>query len=430
MSIVLPTSVNYRESLPTLPEGCQQINVGASPINGQQFSAGQQIMFDLLNRGFLVPDSMYISYTYTLTKDLTASVCSLIGCPVYTSFSRLDVQVGSQTVDSMQNYNVMMNMLTNLTLSVSEKYGLQSSFGYQSANTPPSLEELDGCLFDAGAGTSITGTFAGPLMSILSNSEKLIPLFAMPQVRLILTIDSIPNMFLYTGTAPSVAPSGWTLSNVELRYKIVDMGGSVEEIVRSMGDKIYIKSQSFASSSNILPAASPAGSYELIYNQRYASVKSIFAILGNGFGNKNFDSVDVTSSNGDYYFIVGGQNYPQKPLSTKNNKTGILQELRTAVGSIFDKNNSFSINSVEFNRTTTAATTSLHAPGKFYIGTSLEKLNSNSLLTGISTQNSPISFRISTGTNIGVNSSTVTLVINYDALIEVDLINRQCSVKA
>ncbi len=95
MSIVLPQSVNYKDSLPTLPEGCQQINVGASPINGQQFSAGQQIMFDLLNRGFLVPDSMYISYTYTLTKDLTASVSSLIGCPVYTSFSRLDVQVGS-----------------------------------------------------------------------------------------------------------------------------------------------------------------------------------------------------------------------------------------------------------------------------------------------------------------------------------------------
>ncbi len=323
-----------------------------------------------------------------------------------------------------------MNMLTNLTLSVSEKYGLQASFGYQSANTPPSLEELDGCLFDAGNGTSITGTFAGPLMSILSNSEKLIPLFAMPQVRLILTIDSIPNMFLYTGTAPSVAPTGWTLSNVELRYKIVDMGGNVEEIVRGMGEKIYIKSQSFASSSNILPANSPAGSYELIYNQRYASVKSIFAILGNGTGNKNFDSVDLTSSNGDYYFIVGGQNYPQKPLSAKTNKTGILQELRTAVGSIFDKNNSFSINTLEFNRTTTAATTSLTAPGKFYIGTSLEKLNSNSLLTGISTQNSPISFRISTGTGIGANSSTVTLVINYDALIEVDLISRQCSVKA
>jgi hypothetical protein len=166
MSIILPSSVNYRESLPALPEGCQQINVAASPINGQTFSSGQQIIFDFLNRGFLIPDSIYISYTYTLNKDVTTSVSSLIGCPVYTSFSRLDLQIGSMTVDSMQNYNVMMNMLSNLTLSVAEKYGLQASFGYQSANTPPSLEELDGCLFEANTGTAISGTFAGPLMSM------------------------------------------------------------------------------------------------------------------------------------------------------------------------------------------------------------------------------------------------------------------------
>jgi hypothetical protein len=49
-------------------------------------------------------------------------------------------------------------------------------------------------------------------------------------------------------------------------------------------------------------------------------------------------------------------------------------------------------------------------------------------LTGISTQNSPISLRISTGTATG-GASTITLVVNYDALIEVDLVNRQCSVK-
>ena len=34
-------------------------------------------------------------------------------------------------------------------------------------------------------------------------------------------------MFLFTGTAPSSAPTNWQLSNVELRYKIVDMGGNI-----------------------------------------------------------------------------------------------------------------------------------------------------------------------------------------------------------
>jgi hypothetical protein len=102
MSVILPSSINYREGLPTLPDGTQQINVSANPVNGQTFTAGQQIYFDLLNRGFLVPDSMYIAYNYTLTSLANAE---LIGCPAYTSFSRVDVQIGSQTVDSMLNYN-------------------------------------------------------------------------------------------------------------------------------------------------------------------------------------------------------------------------------------------------------------------------------------------------------------------------------------
>jgi len=433
MSIILPSSVNYRESLPSLPEGCQQINVASSPINAQTFSPGDQIIFDLLNRGFLIPDSMYISYTWTATLTAGTNTPKLIGCPVYTPFNRLDLQIGSQTVDSIQNYNVVMHMLSNLTLSVAEKYGLQFGFGYNTANgtdASPALEELDGRTIVTGA-QNLTASFSAPLMSMLSNSEKLIPLFAMPQVRLILTHEALSVMFRQDGTN-IVQPATWSLSNVELRYKIVDMGGNVEEMVRSMGDKIYIKSQSFASSTNTLVANS-TGSNELIYNQRFASIKSIFAINGTSVAASNgrFDSLDLTSRNGEYSFLIGGIQYPQKPLSAKSNKAGILQELRTATGSLFDKNNSFSINTAEFSQVSTVPdnTNTVSCPSKFYIGVSTEKLNSNSLLTGISTQNSPISYRITTGTAIGASNAVVTLVVNYDALIEVDLMNRQCSVK-
>lgn len=417
MSVILPHSVNYTEALPSLPDGVQQIPVGANPVNGQTFSAGQQIQFDLLNRGFLVPDSMYIAYAYTLTSAVGAE---MIGCPVYTAFNRLDIQVGSQTVDTIQNYNVVMHMLTNLTLDVAQKYGLQSAFGYLANTGVPSLEALDGrtCVLNE------TGSFSAPLMSILSNSEKLLPLFAMPQIRVVLTVESIANMF-----SASVTPTGYVLSNVELRYKVVDMGGHVEDMVRSMGDKIYVKSQSFSSSSATLASGSN-GYIELVFNQRYASVKSLFAInggLATTTNNKQFDSVDLTSGNGEYSFSIGGVIYPQRPISTRNSKALALQELRSATGSIYDKQNSFSINSIEFNVNSGATTTNI-APAKFYVGTSTEKLNSDSLLTGISTQNSPISYRISTGTATQA-ASTVTLVVNYDALWEIDTATRQTAVK-
>ncbi len=338
---------------------------------------------------------------------------------------RLDVQIGSQTVDTIQNYNNVMNMLSNTTLDVAQKFGLQSAFGYNNNTTAaPSLDLLDGRDFAAAAGT-FTWNVSAPLMSVLSNAERLLPLFAMPQVRITLTIEAITNMFYSAGTVSAVA-----LSNLELRYKVVDMGGAVEQMVLSMGDKIYVKSQSFSSSSNSLASGS-TGYIELIYNQRYASVKSLFAINGCTAAtslNKAFDSVDITTNNGEYSFSVGGVIYPQRALSSLVNRAGILQELRSAMGSVYDRNNAFAISSVEFLYNS-GSTTTVAAPGKFYIGTSVEKLNSDSLLTGISTQNSPISYRISTGTATA-QVHTITLVVNYDALFEIDTVNRQTALKA
>lgn len=426
MALVLPSSIDYKgDALPALPDTAQQIPVSASPVNGSSFQSGQPIYFDLLNRGFLVPDSMYLSYSYSAVNASTA--CYWKGTPVYSAFNRLDVQVGSQTVDTIQNYGLVMHLLVNTQYDVAQKYGLQACFGFDpSANTTsyvPSLEELDGKYIPASATT--TGSVSAPLLSLLSNSEKLIPLFAMPQIRIALTMDSVANQF--TGTSMSNASSSFTISNVELRYKVVDMGGAIENIVLQMGPKLYIKSQSFSCSSQTITNASNYN--ELVFNQRYASVKSLFAVNGgaNNGVNGMYDSVDLTKNLGDYSFMIGGVLYPQKPIATNTAKTQALMELKSAVGSIFDKSNNMSINKAEFSYIA-GDTTTATCCAKFFVGTSTEKLNSNNLLTGISTQNSPISYRLNLGSaNV---SSTISLIVNYDALIEVDTLTRQASVKA
>ena len=419
MSVILPSSVSYGESLPALPDNTQCINIATAPTNGASFTAGQQIYLDLVNRGFLVPDSMYLSYSYVSAN--AAATPELIGCPAVTSFNRLDVQVGSMTLDTIQQYNIFYHMISNISLDVAQKYGNQYNLGYLGATGVPTLEQLDGRVL----GINETGSFAFPLVSLLSNAEKLIPLFAMPQVRIVLTMESIANMF--TSTA---VPTAWTISNVQLRYKVVDFGGAVEQIVLGSSDKLYIKSQSFSLSSQTLAAAS-TGFIELVYNQRYASVKSLFAIngVGTAASNKAFDSVDLTGGTGDYSFAVGGVLYPPAPINVRTSKAQAMLELRSAVGSIFDKNNNMSINTIEFGYNGTAAACTVSAPGKFYVGTSTERLNSNNLLTGISTQNSPISYRINSGQSIGANNSTVSLIVNYDALIEVDCMTRQVALK-
>lgn len=418
MSVVLPASIAYGDSLPVLPDNTQCINLSAAPSNGSTFSQGQQIYIDLVNRGFLVPDSMYLSYTYSLTS---AANAEMIGCPAATPFNRLDVAFGSQIVDTVQSYNILYHMLANVTMDVAQKYGAQQAYGYNNSTGVPTLEQLDGRLMTLNE----TGSFALPLVSMLSNAEKLVPLFAMPQCRITLTMEALSNMFTTT-----VVPTGFTVSNIQLKYKVVDFGSAVENIVLSSADKLYIKSQSFGLSSQTL-AAGTTGQVALVFNQRYASCKSIFAINGGGAAGSNraFDSVDLTSSNGTYSFSIGGQIFPPTPINTAIGKAGALLELRSAVGSVYDKNNSLSINAIEFNLSSTAAAATYSVPAKFYVGTSLEKLNSNNLLTGISTQNSPISYLLTLGTSIGANNSTITLVINYDCLIEVDVLTRQIAVK-
>ena len=102
--------------------------------------------------------------------------------------------------------------------------------------------------------------------------------------------------------------------------------------------------------------------------------------------------------------------------------------MRSATGSIYDKNNSLSINSVEWNRTGIAVPTTLTEPAKFIVGVNLEKIHGGALLTGISTQNSAITVLVST-TTATAQAHTVNLILSYDALVEINVDSRQVSVK-
>ena len=200
----LPDTVNYGEQLSSLPKNTQCLNIACAPSNLQTAQSGSQIYFDLINRGFLDPQSIYLTYTYTAT---TAANAQMIGVPVYTPFNRVEVSIGSQTIDTIQNYNIVMNTLVNGNFDVAQKYGQQASYGYNASAGVPSLEQLDGRLL----GLNEVGTFTAPLMTILSGCEKLLPLGMMGATRITLTVDSIANMF-----TTAVVPTGFVLSNIRL----------------------------------------------------------------------------------------------------------------------------------------------------------------------------------------------------------------------
>lgn len=410
---VLPSSVNYGEQISALPEGTQALTQVLSAVNGSTFAPNSIIQFDFLNRGFIDPESIYLSFSYTLTSAVSAE---MVGTPFYTPFLRSEVLVGSVVIESINDYGVVCNILSNTTMSVAQKYGMQSSWGYNNDTAVPTLETMDGRLMTLNE----TGSFSGPLPNILTSADKLIPAFAMPQIRLQLTLNSLANMFTTT-----VVPTNFVLSNVELCYKMLDIP-SAQAYTMSL-DKFYIKSNGFVNSSVTL-ASGTNGSSSLVYNQRLASVKSAIISFGGTDANslnKSFDSY-APSTSSTYQIQIAGQYYPQRPLSLVANKSRVLMELKNAIGSIYSASNALSINGVEFNRVVNTATT-YSAPAKHYIGISLESLHSG-LLTGTSTQNSPISLLFSTA-SATAQALNAMLILNYDALIEISPQEKQVSVK-
>lgn len=424
-SVSLPKELAYDQTLPSLPAGAVSLDQYLAPVNGSSFATatqGTQIIFDLPARGFLIPSSLYLRYTYTITNSTTAFSSVMLGCPAYAPIQRLETYVNSQVIEQINNYNQTMTAMVNLTYDVAQKYGVQNMLGFGNNTTTQTLDSLDGrpCI------TSETGTFACPLWGILANCEKYVPMGMMPATRVVLTLDKLTSFIQqngYSGSLTQESPSAFTMTNVELCYTMLDFPTGVNEIVKSYGEKFLLKSQSITNSSNSLSLAA-SGYTELIFNQRLASIKALFLLFPitgaltslNGL----FDSFEITRG-GNYQFSVGGRYLPQKPLDATLNKTSVYMELRKAISAANSTSANFSINSVEFNRNP-ASTTTVADPAKFIIGTNLETLQGSHsvLLSGTSTQSTPISVRMNIATATAGVSSAVTLLSLYDAIIEVN----------
>lgn len=441
---VLPKEINYKSAI-SLPEGTQSNTIVASPINGQTFGPSQIVQFDLVQRGYMVPESLYIRYKLTVTGGTAGAVTNFIrGTPVYTMFARNEVIVGSMVVESIQNYGQLCNMLVNCKMNYSQKVGLANSFGYNvasaaaadqftfglsSTNANPYVSNLANGynLLSATTAAPLSIFLAAPLGNILSNCDHLVPLKFMPSCRIQLTTETIANAIQTLGGANGI--SNYSISNFELCYDIIEFSPMVDQAISSMsGGQITIRSQSYLSSGVTLPAASQ-GSLEFLFNQRLASIKSLFTHLSGTVAtvslNTLFDSVDCTgTAGGDYQWFVSGLPYPPRPISTVLNKAGASMELSAAFGPAHDLlTSNFAIHPLEFNAGNNIVT-SQNVMGKFYLGTNVEKLSTNgALLTGISSQGSPISFRVSIGTAT-TNAQVVQLICLYDALLQIDIASR------
>ena len=155
----------------------------------------------------------------------------------------------------------------------------------------------------------------------------MIPAFTMPQLRQILTIDSRTNF------VDGVHVTAFSISNIQISYNLINFGETVKNAVMEI-PKFIIKSQGWSNSA-ITVSAGSTGSQSFIFNNRFASIKSAFLIASGGTTNLSFDAIDL-SNQGTYQIQVGGIVFPQISLNAGKCKSAILQELRKAVGTLYD----------------------------------------------------------------------------------------------
>ena len=438
----LPKSIDYSTPLATLPDGTVNYLVSNTPINNSSFTPGSTIIVDLNNvPAFLDPASLSFRYKYVAvsatcpTAATTATLnAGIVGCPAYTPFLRCDILANSSVVESINNYNTVATMLTNVGLSVSEKLGQQASLGYSgySGDTMDNQFDTDGIVIVAYTGstatqaaTTATNYISAPLIGCsLSYAEKLVPL-DIANWRIQLTLDSLAN--IGSSLTGDVALASYTITNFEIVYNQIQFPNNINQQIKMM-PKIRIKTKSFAVGSQSIPASS-SGTVNLYYNLRYASVRSLFLLCAptsnTTSASKAMEAVDITTNNGSYQFSIGGVVCPQNPLSTLNNKSGVLNELRRAMGSIYEKNNSMAIGATEFLQTQ-LSTTSISIPGKFYVAVNTQKLTESQdyMFTGVSSANSQINVIINMGT-ANTYAANAYLVANYDSIFEFDVLTKQ-----
>jgi len=442
----LPKSIDYSSPLATLPDGTVNYLVSSTPINNSSFSPGSTIIVDLNNvPGFLDPASLSFRFKYTAisatnvpSNTSTAPNVGIVGCPAYSPFLRVDILANSAVVESINNYNTLATMLTNVGLSIADKFGQQTSLGFCGVGGDANMDnqnDTDGIILGtyatntltAGTAAAVTYTnyISAPLIGCsLGYAEKLVPMDYVSW-RVQLTLDSLAN--IGSQLASDVALSSYTITNFELVYNQIQFPLTINQQIKMSNPKIRIKTKSFGVGSQSLPVGS-GGTSNLYYNLRFASVRSLFLICAptsNVSASRSMEAVDPTSNNGSIQFAIGGVVLPQNPLSTINNKSGVLNELRRAMGSIYDRNNSMSIGGSEF-KVIQGDTTSITIPGKFYVGVNTQKLTESQdyMFTGVSSANSQINVILSLGTTTTA-SMNAYLIANYDAIFEIDTLTKQ-----
>lgn len=420
---MLPREVEYRVS--SLPPEVSSSAYVSRAVNSNSFTAGQQAQVNLIqSRGtYFVPSSFFVTFNINLTAD-AVNDNAILGIPGCSVISRLDTFANSTSVETVNNYNAITNLLFNGKMGVSEKMGLSKPFGLQlTAGGADTL--CDSRTIVAGSGANVISCSV-PICSVLSNSSQLIPADS-AEWRLYFTIEDIANIACLTANGNATDLTGYSVSDFEVHYKAVSFDPATDALIKSQvgaDGAILFKSESYQSSVSAI-ANGTQGSVSIPYANSLTSIKSLLTSfsrtdryrLGSGV------SYDVTGGAGSLNYEVAGRPYPQTPYSLTNHASAVPLEFLEAIHGVMSHpaaaQTSMSVDNFRVLNTA-YGNDPLRNLSKAYFGYNCEKLPSSSALNGISSQNSNIVLRVNIdGAATGVAANALQ-IFHHDVIMKYD----------
>lgn len=417
---VLPKEVNY--SLAQLPPSVRGESFVAVPQNGSSFSESQQIQIAMVqNSGaYFIPGSGYLTFNINVTGS-AASVNHLLGIPACSVFSRSDLFINSQNVESISNYGALVNTLFHGKMNIAQKAGLSYPFG--TTLTAGNSSAVDSRTIAANTDVNKISVSV-PLCNLLQNTSdgKMIPL-DMGEFRLLLTLDQLANIACEVdGTATTL--TAFSISDVEYHYDCVVFDAQTDALIKgsqvdSAGD-LYIKTESYQTSQSVI-ASGQQGSLEIPFANSLTSIKSLISNFTRSDRYKQFAAYDITgAAGGSVSYTIAGVPYPPRPIDTLNHRSSAVLE---TIGALHGNkanpahtNCSYSTNN--FRDVAVAQNAdAVDDLSKATFGVSTEKLDGSYMLTGVSSMNSNSTIRLNIGTATPVACNAL-MIFNHDAILK------------
>jgi hypothetical protein len=366
-----------------------------SSAGNTQFTEGQTIPFKFPDTdGFLIPESINISYTYN-----TSSSWGTYGLPLYSPILKLTTYLNDNCVEIINNYNIIFSfVIANGLYNSSDRVGMTYDYGLYIASSNLLVDNLNaGVILDTAFGLS------GKLECILRNFNSPMP-FNKISPYIEIQLDALSKF------STAVSTESYFLSNVEITYDVLytDM-------------TIYKQLKTFSYFNNTLPIPyNGRGNFNLNFNNpkiKYA--KGVFITFStNSSVSKFFESYDYTNSTGSYtLYFNNNKSFPNKIYYTsKDKKSAILTNYKNTIRKIYNNNNlSTYISKDSYNFNTTSSTDPFY-PSKFIYAVPLQTDYSD----GLEIDSNTASFGINTNYTVGINYPySANLILCYDILVDI-----------